>query len=109
MIMCARAQQQRLQRAGNGDVDREQARIAVLDHLRIITEPTAAVSATEDPEMPEQVEARIDQRHPAANEAYEDLGQVDQALRHATDGHDRAGEDEEWDRQERSRSSRPRP
>src|SRR5262249_46146690 len=43
----------------------------------------------------------VDKRHPAANEADEDLGEVDEALGHAADRHDRASEDKERDCQQR--------
>ena len=51
----------------------------------IITEPIDAVSATDEPEMqPNIVEASdVDQRHAAADEADEHLGEVDEALGHA--------------------------
>ena len=69
----------------------------------IITEPIDAVSATDEPEMqPNSVLGEdVDQREPAADEADEHLGEVDQARRHAALGHDRAGEHEERDRQQR--------
>ncbi len=96
-------QQQRLQRAGDGDVDGEQARIAVLDHLR--DHHRADRRGIGDGRAGEAAEHGrgddVDQRHAAANEADEDLGEVDEAFGHAADGHDRAGKDEERDRQQR--------
>ncbi len=95
--------QQRLQRTRDGHVDREQARIAVLDHLRDHhradrrgigdgrARQTAEHGRSDD----------VDQRHAAAHEADEHLGQIDQAFGHAADRHDGAGQDEERDRQQR--------
>ena len=50
-----------------------------------MTEPIEAVSATEEPEMraEEGGGQDVDERQPAADEADEDLGEIDEALRHA--------------------------
>ena len=95
--------QQRLQRAGDRHVDGEQPRIAVLDHLR--DHHRADRGGVGDRRARDAAEhgrgEDIDQRQPAADEADEHLGEVDDALGHAALGHDGAGEDEERDRQQR--------
>ena len=93
----------RLQRARDRDIDREQAGIAVLDHLR--NHHRADRRGIGDGRARNAAEHRggedVDERHSAANEADEDLGEVDEALGHAADRHDRAGENEERDCQQR--------
>ena len=95
--------QKRLQRARDRDVDGEQARIAILDHLR--NHHRADRRGVGDRRSGDAAEHRggddVDQRHSAANEADEHLGEVDEALGHAADRHDRAGENEERDCQQR--------
>ncbi len=95
--------QQGLQRARDRHVDREQARIAVLDHLR--DHHGADRGGIGDGGARDGAEhgrgQDVDQRQAAANEADEHLGQVDDPLRHAAFGHDGAGQDEERDRQQR--------
>ena len=95
--------QQRLQRARDGDVDGEQPRIAGLDHLR--DHHRADRRGVGDRRAGDAAEHRrgedVHQRQPAADEADEHLGEVDQARRHAAFGHDAAGEDEERDREQR--------
>ena len=96
-------QQQRLQRAGNGDIDGEQARIAVADHLR--NHHRAHRSGIGHGRAGDAAEQGggddVHQRHPAANETHEHLGEIDQALGHASHRHDGAGENEEGDREQR--------
>jgi hypothetical protein len=95
--------QQRLQGARNGHVDREQARIALLDHLR--DHDAADRGGVGDRRAGNGAEHRrgedIHEREPAPDEADEDLGEVDDARRHAAFGHDAAGEDEEGNGEER--------
>ena len=95
--------QQRLQRARDRHVDGEQARIAVLDHLR--DHHRADRGGVGDRRAGDAAEhgrgQDVDQRQPAADEADEHLGQVDDALGHAAFGHDGAGENEERDGQQR--------
>ena len=95
--------QQRLQRARDGDVDGEQPRIAGLDHLR--DHHRADRGGVGDRRARDAAEHRrgedVHQRKAAADEADEHLGEVDEARRHAAFGHDAAGEDEERDRQQR--------
>ena len=95
--------QQRLQRARDGDVHGEQPRIAGLDHLR--DHHRADRRGVGDRRARDAAEHRrgedVHQREAAADEADEHLGEVDEARRHAAFGHDAAGEDEERDRQQR--------
>ena len=95
--------QQRLQRAGDGDVDGEEARIAVLDHLR--DHHRADRGGVGDRRAGDAAEEGrgedVDQRQPAADPADEDFGEIDEPLRHAAFAHDGAGEDEEGDGEER--------
>ena len=98
-----RRDEQRLQRARDRDVDREQARIAVLDHLR--DHHRADRGGVGDRRSGDAAEEGggedIHQRQPAANPSDENLGEVDEALRHAAFAHDGAGEDEEGDGEQR--------
>ncbi len=98
-----RRDQQRLQRARDGDVDGEQARIAGLDHLR--DHHRADRGGVGDRRAGDRAEhgrgQQVDQRQAAADEADEDLGEIDDALRHPAFAHDGAGEDEERDREQR--------
>src|SRR6516165_1796275 len=95
--------EKRLQRARDRDIDGEQARIAVLDHLR--NHYRADRRGIGDGRTRDAAEHGggddVDERHPAADEADEDLGEVDEAFGHAADRHDRAGENEERDCQQR--------
>src|SRR5262245_21999842 len=95
--------EKRLQRARDRDIDREQARIAVLDHLR--DHHRADRRSIGDGRARDATEHRggddVDERHSATNEADEHLSQVHEALGHTADGHDRAGEDEERNGQQR--------
>ena len=95
--------QQRLQRARDRHVDGEEPRVALLDHLR--DHHRADRGGVGDRRARDAAEHRrgedVDQREAAADEADEDLGEVDDALRHAAFGHDAAGEDEERDREQR--------
>ena len=81
------------------DVDREQARIAVLDHLR--DHHRADRGGVGDRRARDAAEEGggqdVDERQAAADEADEDLGEVDEPLGHAAFGHDAAGQDEERD------------
>ena len=89
--------EKRLQRAGNRDVDRKQPRITELDHLR--DHYTADRRRVRHRRTGNTAEHRrgddVDERHAAANRADENLGEIDQPARHAADGHDCAGQDEE--------------
>ena len=95
--------QQRLQRARDGDVHGEEARIAGLDHLR--DHHRADRGGVGDRGARDAAEEGrgedVHQRQAAADEADEHLGEVDDARRHAAFGHDAAGEDEERDREQR--------
>ena len=95
--------QQRLQRARDRHVDGEQARIAVLDHLRDHHRADrGGVGHRRARDGAEHGRGQdVDQRQAAAHEADEHLGEVDDPLGHAALGHDGAGQDEERDRQQR--------
>ena len=94
--------QQRLHRAADGDVGGEHARVALLHHLR--NHHRADRRGVGDRGARDAAEQRagqhVDHRHAAADEADEDLGEVDQARRHAALGHDAAREHEERDREQ---------
>ena len=95
--------EKRLQRARDRDIDREQARITVFDHLR--NHHRADRRGIGHRRSRDATEHRrgddVDERHAATNEADEHFGEVDQTFRHTADGHDRAGEDEERNGQQR--------
>ena len=88
---------------GDGDVDGEEPRIAVLDHLR--DHHRADRGGVGDGGAGDAAEEGrgedVDERQPAADPADEDLGEVDQPLGHAALAHDGAGEDEEGNGEER--------
>ena len=98
-----RRDQHRLHRAADRDVGGEDLRVALLDHLR--DQHRADRRGVGDRRAGDAAEERrgddVDERQAAAHRADEDPRQVDEANRHAALGHDRAGEDEERDREQR--------